>query len=150
MDFWLSWYVSYTVGGFYRRSDDHFLAITCSVVYVVLVVCLPETLRSIVGNGSLYNDTRWIIKPKWRQAPVVDPMKFPRPPPPTLLGLLKLLRYPPLVIVSGNNALLFAAYYAVNVTLPTYLESDYGFTTTEVGIAYLAPGASDRVLFDPP
>lgn len=122
------------------KSDKRLLAITCSVVYIILAFCLPETLRSLVGNGSLYANTRWIIKPKWRQSPVVDPAKFPRPPPPTLFGLLKLLHYPPIFIVSFNNALLFAAYYAVNVTLPTYLENDYGFTTTEVGIAYLAPG----------
>ncbi|KAL6720624.1 Dityrosine transporter 1 [Lecanora helva] len=101
-----------------------------------------ETLRSIVGNGSLYAESSWVIKPKWRQNPVVDPAKYPRPPPPTLLGLLKLLRYSPILIVSLNNALLFAAYYAVNVTLPTYLEDKYDFTTTEVGIAYLAPGLS--------
>ena len=102
--------------------------------------CLPETLRSIVGNGSLYANTGWLIKPTWRQSPVVDPTKFPKAPRPTLIGLLRLLRYPPIVIVSFNNALLFAAYYAVNVTLPTYLENDYAFTTTEVGLAYLAPG----------
>ncbi|KAL8926662.1 MAG: hypothetical protein Q9208_002736 [Pyrenodesmia sp. 3 TL-2023] len=119
-----------------------FLAITCSAVYVLLQFCLPETLRSIVGNGSLYSETSLVIKPLSRQPPVVDPAKFPRPPPPTLLGLIKLLRYPPIVIVSLNNAMLFAAYYAINVTIPTYLEDDYGFTTTQVGVAYLAPGLS--------
>lgn len=112
-------------------------------MYAVLVVCLPETLRSIVGNGSLYKDARWITKPKWRQSPVVDPVKFPRPPPPTLLGLIKILRYPPIALVSLNNALLFAAYYAINVTLPRYLQDEYHFTVTEVGVAYLAPGRSD-------
>ncbi|ERF73022.1 hypothetical protein EPUS_07116 [Endocarpon pusillum Z07020] len=117
-----------------------FLAITCSAVYVVLVFCLPETVRSLVGNGTLYKDSSWIVRPKWRQSPVVDPAKFPRPPPPTLLGLLKLLRYPPIVIVSLNSAILFAAYYAMNVTYPTFLEDIYGFSTTEVGVAYLAPG----------
>lgn len=117
-----------------------FLAITCSAVYIVLVFCLPETLRSIVGNGAFYKDSGWIIRPKWRQSPVVDPAKFPRAPPPTLLGLLKLLRYPPVVVVSLNNAILFAAYYAMNVTYATFLEDIYGFSTTEVGVAYLAPG----------
>ena len=115
-------------------------AITCSALYVVLLFCLPETLRSIVGNGAIYANSSWITKPKWRQEPVVDPAKFPRPPPPTLLGLIKLLRYPPITIVSINNALLFAAYYGMNVTLPTFLEDNYGFTTTEVGVSYLAPG----------
>ncbi|KAL8988999.1 MAG: hypothetical protein Q9177_002015 [Variospora cf. flavescens] len=128
-----------------RRINDA-LAITCSAVYVLLQFCLPETLRSIVGNGSLYSETSLIIKPVFRQPPVVDPAKFPRPPPPTLLGLIKLLRYPPIVIVCLNNAMLFAAYYAVNVTIPTYLEDDYGFTTTQVGVVYLAPGNDESAL----
>ncbi|KAL8944141.1 MAG: hypothetical protein Q9216_000646 [Gyalolechia sp. 2 TL-2023] len=119
-----------------------FLAIACSAVYVLVVFCLPETLRSIVGNASCYANTSWIIRPRWRQERVVDPAKFPRPPPPTLLGLIKLLRYPPIVIVSINNALLFGAYYGLNVTLPLFLEDRYGFTTAEVGAAYLAPGIS--------
>ena len=115
-------------------------AVTCFAVYVFLLFCLPETLRSIVGNGALYANTSWIIKPEWRQVRVVDPASYPKPPPPTLLNLLKLLRYSPILIVSLNNAFLFAAYYAINVTLPTFLENGYGFTTTQVGLAYLAPG----------
>ncbi len=116
------------------------LAITCSAVYVVLVFCLPETLRSIVGNGAIYTSSGWITRPRWRQPCVVDPAKFPKPPPPTLLGLIKLLQYPPIVVVSLNSAILFAAYYAMAVTFPRFLEEIYGFTTTEVGVAYLAPG----------
>ena len=72
---------------------------------------------------------------------MVDPAKFPKPPPPTLLSLVKLLQYPPITIVSLNSAILFAAYYAMAVTFPLFLEGIYGFTTAEVGVAYLAPGA---------
>ena len=90
------------------------------------------------------------MKPTWRQTPVVDPAKFPRPPPPTLFGLIKILRYPPIAIVSLNNALLFAAYYGINVTLPRYLEENYNFTITEIGVAYMAPGRLDSLQFLPP
>ncbi|MCJ1257911.1 Dityrosine transporter 1, partial [Lignoscripta atroalba] len=119
-----------------------FLAIACFGVYVVLVFCLPETLRSIVGNGATIESSRWITRPRWRQPCVVDPAKFPKPPPPTLLSLVKLLQYPPITIVSLNSAILFAAYYAMAVTFPLFLEGIYGFTTAEVGVAYLAPGLS--------
>lgn len=118
-------------------------AITCFAVYVILLFCLPETLRSIVGNGSCYTNESWIIRLKFRQPRVADPTEFPRPPPPTLLGLIKLLRYAPITIVSVNNALLFAAFYGINVTLPRFLEEYYDFTSTEVGVAYLAPGKPD-------
>ena len=122
------------------QTDKYSTAITCSALYILVAFCLPETLRSIVGNGELYANQSWVIRPKWRQTSVVDPKKFSRPPPPTLIGLLKLLRYPPIVIVSFNNALLFAAYYSLNVTVPMFLEHNYGFTTAEVGVSYLAPG----------
>ncbi|MCJ1380009.1 Dityrosine transporter 1 [Xylographa soralifera] len=117
-----------------------FLAITCSAVYVVLTFCLPETLRSIVGTGEIYAHKNWVTRPVWRQKPVVDPKKFPKPPPPTLLSLFKLLYYPPVVIVSMNSAILFSAYYAMAVTFPRFLEDIYGFTSAEVGVAYMAPG----------
>jgi MFS family permease len=56
------------------------------------------------------------------------------------MGLIRLLEYPPIVVVSLNSALLFASYYAINVTISRYLENQYGFSTTQVGVAYLAPG----------
>ncbi|KAF2848075.1 MFS general substrate transporter [Plenodomus tracheiphilus IPT5] len=119
-----------------------FLALTCAALYIILLFCLPETLRSIVGPGTVYVDKPLILAPRWRQPAVVDPKEFPKPPPPTLLSLLKLLQYPPIVVVSLNSALLFAAYYAINVTYSRFLEDDYGFSTTAVGCAYLAPGFS--------
>ncbi|KAL8918831.1 MAG: hypothetical protein Q9172_005245 [Xanthocarpia lactea] len=105
------------------------------------IVLLGPQLGPVLGpllGGAITGSASW----RWTFGFLVDPAKFPRPPPPTLLGLIKLVRYPPIVIVSLNNAMLFAAYYAVNVTIPTYLEDDYGFTTTQVGVAYLAPGLS--------
>lgn len=114
--------------------------ITCSATLIILLFGLPETLRSIVGNGAIYADSRLLTRPVWRQKPVVDPAKFPRPPPPTLLGLLKLMRHPPILIVYLNNSILFAAYYAITVTFSRLLADNYGFSVTEVGVAYLAPG----------
>ncbi|KAL8937797.1 MAG: hypothetical protein Q9211_003505 [Gyalolechia sp. 1 TL-2023] len=41
--------------------DLGFLAITCLVVYILVVFCLPETRRSIVGKASCYakRESRW-------------------------------------------------------------------------------------------
>ncbi len=114
---------------------------------------LPETLRSLVGNGAVYADAGWFVKPKLRQEKVVKTpagANMPRPPRPTLKNLAKLLHYIPVPMVAFNGALLFAGYYAVAVTLPRVLELTYGFTTVQVGVAYLCPGtlhdggASDR------
>lgn len=117
-----------------------FLALSCAALYLLLLFCLPETLRPIVGSGAIYADKGLILTPRWKQPTVVDPAEFPKPPPPTLLSLLKLLRYPPIVVVSLNSALLFAAYYAINVTYSRFLGDVYGFSTTAIGCAFLAPG----------
>lgn len=52
------------------------------------------------------------------------------------------MRHPPILIVYFNNSILFAAYYAINVTYSRLLADSYGFSITEVGVAYLAPGMS--------
>lgn len=124
------------------KSLTHDTVITCSATVLLLLFGLPETLRSIVGNGAIYTDSPLLTWPIWRQKSVVDPTKYPRPPPPTLLGLLKLMRHPPIMIVYLNNSILFAAYYAINVTYSRLLADSYGFSITEVGVAYLAPGTS--------
>ncbi|KAI9676078.1 MAG: Dityrosine transporter 1 [Caeruleum heppii] len=123
-----------------------FLAIASFVIFLLLVFCLPETLRSLVGNGSVYAESSWVTRPQFRQPCVVDSSKFPKPPRPTLIGLFKLLREPPLLFLSLNSALLFAAYYAMNVTLSPFLQTEYGFSAAEAGVAYLAPGESFRML----
>ncbi|KAI4123481.1 MAG: hypothetical protein LQ338_004257 [Usnochroma carphineum] len=105
------------------------------------IVLLGPQLGPVLGpllGGAITGSAGW----RWTFGFLVDPAKFPRPPPPTLVSLIKLLRYPPITIVSLNNALLFAAYYGMNVTLPSFLENRYGFTSTQVGVAYLAPGLS--------
>ncbi|KAF4306614.1 hypothetical protein GTA08_BOTSDO04859 [Botryosphaeria dothidea] len=119
-----------------------FLAIAASVLLLAVIIFLPETLRSIVGTGANYANSPLLIRPKWRQPNVVDHAKFPKPPAPTMLTLLKLLKSLPTVVMSLNGAILFSAYYAMTVTLPYYLENEYHFSPTEVGLACLASGAA--------
>ena len=76
----------------------------------------------------------------------MDPSKFPKPPAPTLIGLLKMLHHAPVLVVSFNNALLFAVYYAMNVAFTHILQDEYGFSATETGLAYLAPGSLNPLL----
>ena len=117
------------------------LAITCFPVLVTLTFFVPETLRCLVGNGEVYASRKGIFTmPKLRQEALVDQKKFPRPPKPTPTRLIKPLYYLPSLIVSVNGALLFAGLYAMYVTFPDVWQTRYGFSTREVGYAYLAPG----------
>lgn len=49
------------------------------------------------------------------------------------------MKYPPHLIVSIDGALQFTAFYAIYVTFPSVWQG-YGWSTQEVGYAYLVPG----------
>lgn len=121
-----------------------FLAIVGFIIWLLIAFMLPETLRYLVGNGSVYDDNNKIfVVPHLRQKKLVfDDRKFPKPPKPSLVGYLRLMRYIPVTLVSVNAGLLFATYYGIAVSYSKYLKTDYGFTTAEVGAAYIVPGIS--------
>ncbi|KAF2008481.1 MFS general substrate transporter [Aaosphaeria arxii CBS 175.79] len=119
-----------------------FLALACFPLYLLILFCLPETLRSLVGNGEALTKKPWFFLPKFRQMPIedIDGKKFPKPPRPTLKKFLHLLAYPPHLIVSINGALQFAGLYAIYITFPKVWQKEFGFSTQEVGYAFLVPG----------
>lgn len=121
-----------------------FLAFLASIIYLVILFFLPETLRCLVGDGSAYSEHKWLVKPHLRQERLIEEgnPKYPKPPKPSLKGYLKLMAYPPVLLVSINAGLLFATYYGLVVTLSQKLTHDYGFTTAQSGAAFLAPGCS--------
>lgn len=105
----------------------------------MLVFCLPETLRSRVGDGSIYKDEPWVTFPTFKQ-PEIDTSTFPKPPRPSVKQYVTLVRYAPVALISLNTAMMFASYYCIAITLPNNLTKVYGFSTTGVGLAYMAPG----------
>lgn len=130
-------------GGSWRWTFG-FLAIIGALVWFIIFFFLPETLRCLVGDGSVYEKGAWVTKPQLRQARLIeenDP-RYPRPPKPSLRGYLRLMSYAPVTLVSVNAGLLFATYYGLAVTLAQQLKNTYGFTTAETGAAYLVPGCS--------
>jgi predicted MFS family arabinose efflux permease len=59
---------------------------------------------------------------------------------PSNLEVFKFMRYPPIILVSLNVAILFGSFYCLAVTFPTFLEHIYRFSPAAIGAAYLAPG----------
>lgn len=117
------------------------LAISCFVLWLVIIFMLPETLRYRVGNGSLYSGKSWILfPPKLASELAPEPERGPKPPKPTLMGYWRLFSYPPIGIVSVNTAILYSTYFAMVVALPHALEDVYHWSTTEIGVGYLAIG----------
>ncbi|KAL4902282.1 hypothetical protein BDW74DRAFT_186862 [Aspergillus multicolor] len=117
-----------------------FLALACFPVYLAILFCLPETLRCLVGNGEVFANRPLFTLPKLRQNGLVDQSKFPKPPKPSLRNWMKLLIQPTQGIVFVNGALSFAGLYLMYVSFPDVWGERYGFSTAEVGYAYLSPG----------
>lgn len=121
-----------------------FLAILGAVCVVLILFLLPETLRCLVGNGEAYSNST-IVKPHWTQKKLIsgdDEVKYPKPPKPSLKGYWKLLKYPPVLLISVTGGLLFATFYAMSVTFAKRLQQEYGFTILQSCLAYICPGVS--------
>jgi predicted MFS family arabinose efflux permease len=69
-----------------------------------------------------------------------DGTKAPKPPRPSLRKFYQLLKYPPHLIVSFNGAFQFCGLYAIYITFPKVWEKEYGWSSGNVGFAYLSPG----------
>jgi uncharacterized membrane protein len=109
-------------------------------VYLAILFCLPETLRCLVGNGEVFRNKSLFTLPRLRQKPLVNQGKFPQPPKPSLRNWINLLIQPTQFIVFVNGALSFAGLYLIYVSFPDVWAEKYGFSTAEVGYAYLSPG----------
>lgn len=122
---------------------------------LILTALLPETARSVVGNGeieapgwnrpllprakfrsekstrqssnSLIHSSK-VLKTRdlWRNA---NPFKS-----------LRLLLYRDNGLVVWSSAIVYAAYYVIQASMPQILENKYGFNEQQVGLSYLAIG----------
>jgi MFS family permease len=118
------------------------LSITSLPVYLAIVFCMPETLRSLVGNGTALANQPWFQIPKsLRTKPCTD-SKVPKAPRPSFRKFMRLLKYPPHLIVSFNGAFQFAGLYGMYLSFPTIwgTEQGYNWSPTNVGYAYLPSG----------
>ncbi|KAL4981603.1 major facilitator superfamily domain-containing protein [Aspergillus falconensis] len=133
------------IGGQFATEDKWrwafgFLALACLPVYLAILFCLPETLRCLVGNGEVFKNRPLFVLPRLRQKALVGEGKFPKPPKPSLKNWINLLIQPTQFIVFVNGALSFAGLYLMYVSFPDVWGEMYGFSTAEVGYAYLSPG----------
>ncbi|KAH8702307.1 major facilitator superfamily transporter [Talaromyces proteolyticus] len=135
------------------RSIFWFLTIFSSVVFVVLLVFLPETSRNIVGNGS-------IPPPKWNMSLLVylrsrkqqqvcsttRSASVDRQAPMALraqlnpFSSLKIFLDKEVCILLLYSGLIYASSYMVLSTMPDQLQEHYGFNTLQISLCYLATG----------
>ncbi|RMZ72080.1 major facilitator superfamily transporter [Pyrenophora seminiperda CCB06] len=116
-----------------------FLSLASLPVYLAIVFCIPETLRSLVGDGTALANQPWFSIPNFRTKPCTD-SKTPKAPRPSFQEFIRLLRYPPHLIVSFNGAIQFAGVYGMYISFPTIWQEGYHWSSAEVGYGYLCPG----------
>lgn len=135
------------------RAIFWFLTIYSGVFLLLLIILLPETLRSVVGNGSLIPSSPIAIYPlsiyqkvtkvAWKSKadhPQLAPKKHI-----DLLGPLKILssKYAAPIIV------FIAVYYAVwqmSITaMSSLFKERYGLSETQIGLTFIANGVGSMI-----
>ncbi|KAI0778343.1 MFS general substrate transporter [Trametes elegans] len=123
------------------RSIFWFLCIAAGVCAVIMVLLLPETLRAIVGNGSIPppKGYRPLIPLIGRTA--ADAEHSEKQPPRGFANPLVLFTYPDVSLLLLFNALVYAVFYGVTATISTLFQPTYPFLTeTDTGLCFLAIG----------
>ncbi|KAH6634372.1 major facilitator superfamily domain-containing protein [Chaetomium sp. MPI-SDFR-AT-0129] len=104
------------------RSTLWFLVIFGGVLLLLIVFCLPETVARKQEQkkvGGFKGVAVGLVKP---------------------ILALSLLRYPPILIAVYSAAIAFASMYVINISVQAdFINPPYNFTTTQVGLLYIAP-----------
>lgn len=119
------------------------VCIASALCFIFLLLILPETLRVIVGDGS-------ILPPKLYRPlfPVVGRGRHrvssqPRPPPKRFTNPLILLTYPDILLLLLTNGVGTGVFYSVSTSMTPLFEDAYPFlSTAEIGYCYLAMGGA--------
>ncbi|OBA27202.1 hypothetical protein HANVADRAFT_62211 [Hanseniaspora valbyensis NRRL Y-1626] len=130
----------------------------------ITIIILPETCRSLVGNGDpiwaiglkklntltpeetkLFFRTRMKIHLGGILKPISESSKFlelyEKPPTISLRNYIKVLKMKYILLVSVSVGLQFSLYYAFVVTLSHELKDNYGFKNMGMAAGYVVPGS---------
>lgn len=114
--------------GLHWRNTLWFLTIFGDVMLILILLCLPETLKRRAPSPSADNGTT--------DNPALVVFKNIFGP----LEILALLRYPPIIVSVWTGAISFFTMFVLNVSIQaTFEKAPYNFSTVLVGLVYLAP-----------
>ncbi|KAI0016836.1 major facilitator superfamily transporter [Xylariomycetidae sp. FL0641] len=134
-----------------------FLTILSGTALVLFLVFMPETCRTVVGDGSIrphvYYRTLWqlvkdarrkrrarkanngaALQPTVSRASTQQQFRWKRPNP---LSSLRILLEKEMFLLLFYTSLVFAGFYALSTALPEQLSRLYGFNNIQIGLMYL-------------
>lgn len=123
------------------RYNFIILAIFGLISLLMVYFFLPETLRTLVGNGSDSTQNIFIpFSPRTKNETVVElPATSKRP---GFMLYLRLCWNRPVLLCAFSGGLAFSCFYAVTVSYSEVLTNIYDFSILHVCLAYFAPGAA--------
>jgi MFS family permease len=133
------------------RSVFWFLTIYCGVFLVFLIVLLPETLRSIVANGSRLPSSlllRWPLQLYQRSTKVAhdpnkaDPASKKRI---DLTGPIRILARKQAVFLLIFLAIHYAVWQMSITAMSTLFSTTYGLSERQIGLTFIANGAGSMI-----
>lgn len=144
--------MTYSSGGIFAQTIGwhgifYFLTASAGAYASVLFFVLPETLRSIVGNGSLKPEHNYLSMPvfDWlTPAGSSDPdERHPRPQRKHIdfLGPLKMMAQADVFCMLIFTAIYYAVWQASLVASSALFESIYHLDELSVGLSFIANGA---------
>ncbi|KAI0275306.1 MFS general substrate transporter [Gloeopeniophorella convolvens] len=127
--------------GFSWRAIFWFLCIGSALCGLGLFLFLPETLRALVGDGSIRAGS--IYTPA---IPIIGRNRImksssERPPPKPFTNPLIMFTYPDVLVLLVFNGVYYAVFYGVSASLSTLFEQVYPYLSeTDIGLCFLAMG----------
>ncbi|KAJ7750929.1 MFS general substrate transporter [Mycena maculata] len=128
------------------RAIFWFLCITSAVCMIVMILFLPETLRAIVGNGSIappaiYYPVIPIIGRHSIQSPNTSSAAAARAPRKKFQNSLLLLLHVDVALLLLINAVIYSVFYGVTASISTVFHDAYPqLNETELGLCFLTVG----------
>ncbi|KZT33039.1 MFS general substrate transporter [Sistotremastrum suecicum HHB10207 ss-3] len=121
------------------RSIFWFMCIFSGCVLIVIILVLPETLRSLVGDGSI--PAPRFLRPIIRFGDHATGDNSRRPPRKEWANPARLFVNPDIVLVLVPTAIVSAVFYGVSTTISILFQKTYPFLSeTDIGLCYVAIG----------
>ncbi|KAI5477719.1 MFS transporter [Pseudohyphozyma bogoriensis] len=128
-----------------------FLTAFGGVVFILIILVLPETLRSLVGNGSippppLNRTVLSIIRARRHRNDPVDPSTIPAMPPKKgwkdlqPLAPFRMFKEKDVLLVLTFNAIVYTLFYTVITSTASAFKATYHLGETALGLCLLANG----------
>ncbi|TCD66496.1 hypothetical protein EIP91_001321 [Steccherinum ochraceum] len=124
------------------RAIFWFLCIAAASCMVLMILVFPETLRAIVGDGS--------IPPPRISRPVIpiigrhresNPDQVERPPKKPFVNPIRLFFYPEVTLLLLFNGVIYCVFYGVTASISTLFQEVYPYLNeTDIGLCFLAIG----------